>query len=76
MNTLIGALLAALILLGTNFMALFAENPNLTFGDIKQGTWVLLIVGALVAFAKDYQAITVRRLANRVTRTGDGGGQV
>ena len=75
-NTLIGALIAALILFGTNLMTLFAENPELTFADIKTSAWVSIIVGALVAFLKDYQAISTRRLVNKVTGTGDGGGTV
>lgn len=75
-NTAVGALIAALILFGTNLATLFAENPELTFGDIKTSAWVSIVVGALVAFLKDYQAISTRRLVNKVTGTGDGGGTV
>ena len=72
-NTIVGALIAAAILFGTNLMTLFAENPELTFGDIKQSAWVSIIVGALIAFLKDYQALSTRRLVNKVTGSGDGG---
>jgi len=76
LNTLIGALIAALILFASNLVTLFAENPELTFGMIKQSAWVSIVGGAFVAFLKDYQAISTRRLVNKVTKTGDGGGTV
>ncbi len=75
-NTLVGALIAALILFTSSIVTLFAENPELTFGAIKQSAWVSIVGGAVVAFLKDYQAISTRRLVNKVTKTGDGGGSV
>ena len=75
-NTLVGALIAALILFTSSIVTLFAENPELTFGAIKQSAWVSIVGGAVVAFLKDYQAISTRRLVNKVTKTGDGGGTV
>jgi len=75
-NTIIGALLAALLIFITSLTALFMENPDLTFGAIRQSAWVSIIGGAVAAFIKDYQAISTRRLVNKVTKTGDGGGTI
>ena len=75
-NTLIGAVIAALILFTSSIVTLFVENPDLTFSAIKQSAWVSIVGGALVAFLKDYQAISTCRLVNKVTKTGDGGGIV
>ena len=75
-NSLIGALIAALILFISSITTLFVENPELTFGMIKQSSWVSIVGGAIVAFLKDYQAISTRRLVNRFTRSGDGGGTI
>ncbi len=75
-NTIVGAVLASLLIFITSFTALFMENPELTFGAIKQSAWVSIIGGAVAAFIKDYQAISTRRLVNKVTGTGDGGGSV
>lgn len=72
-NTLIGALIAALILFGSSVVTLFTSNPDLTFADLTTATWVSLLGGAAIAFLKDYQALTTRRLVNRVTGSGDGG---
>ena len=76
LNTIIGALIAALILFISSITTLFMENPELTFGAIKQSSWVSIVGGAAVAFLKDYQAITTRRVVNKLTRSGDGGGTV
>ena len=73
MNVLIGAIIAALILFTSGMVTLFTANPTLEFSDIATATWVSLGGGATVAFLKDYQAITTRRLINRATKSGDGG---
>lgn len=73
LNTLIGAGIAALILFGSSVVTLFTSNPELTFAQLTTATWVSLVGGAAIAFLKDYQAITTRRLVNRVTGSGDGG---
>jgi len=73
MNTLIGAAIAALILFASSTVTLFTNNPDLTFADLSTATWVSLLGGVGVAFLKDYQALTTRRLVNKVTGTGDGG---
>jgi hypothetical protein len=73
MNTIVGALIAALILFGSSVVTLFTNDPNLTFAQLGTATWVSLVGGAAIAFLKDYQALTTRRLVNRVTGSGDGG---
>ena len=75
-NTIIGALLATLIGFGNALLALYMNDPNLTFGMITQAAWVGMIVGAIIQFLKDYQAISARRLVNKITGSGDGGGAV
>ena len=76
MNTIIGAAIAAAINFLTALTALFVNDPELTFAMIKQAAWVGIIGGALIQFFKDYQAISTRRLVNKVTGSGDGGGAV
>ena len=66
-----GALIAALILIVSNIVTLFTNNPELTFSDISQGTWVVIIGGAIVAFGKDFQALSTRRVIGKVTGTGE-----
>lgn len=76
MNQLIGALVAALVLFLSSIVTLFTNDPLLEFEAIKTAAWVSMGGGALIAFLKDYQAISTRRLINKATGTGDGGGQV
>lgn len=64
-STIVGALVAALIFFVGNMVTLFAENPELTFGAIKQATWVSVAGGALVQFLKDYQAVWTRNVIDR-----------
>lgn len=73
MNTIVGALIAALILFVSSAVTLFTNNPDLTFAQLSTATWVSLVGGALVAFFKDYQALSVRRRVNAITGSGDGG---
>ncbi len=72
-NTITGAVIAALISFFNAILALFLNNPEFTFGMITQAAWVGIIVGTVVQFLKDYQALSTRRLVNKVTGTGDGG---
>lgn len=76
MNTIIGALIAAIITGLTAALALLQGEGVTALSDITGLQWVVLGIGVALAFFKDFQAITVRRLANRVTKTGDGGGNV
>lgn len=73
MNTIISAAVASLILFLSSIVTLFTNDPTLEFSTITTATWVSVGGGALVAFLKDYQALTSRRLINKVTHTGDGG---
>ena len=73
MNTFIGAIIAALILFMSSMVTLFTNDPVLEFDQIATATWVSIGGGALVAFLKDFQAITTRRIVNTVTKSGDGG---
>lgn len=72
-NTIVGALVAALILFFTGMLALLQTEGIETISDIGQIAWIVLSVGALISFLKDYQAISARRLINKITGTGDGG---
>lgn len=66
-TTIGGASVAALILLISNIVTLFVENSDLTFGSISQATWVVILGGAAVAFLKDYQAVSTRRVIGKLT---------
>ena len=76
MNTIIGALVAALILFLTGTLALLQTEGVSSVGDIGQIAWIVLAVGALISFLKDFQSISARRLINKMTATGDGGGSI
>lgn len=60
-EVIVGALIAALILLLSNIVTLFNQDANLTFAMIKQSAWVAIAGGALIQFLKDYQAVSTRR---------------
>lgn len=66
LDTFVGALVAALILFISSVVTLFTENPDLTLEGIRQSVWISIGGGALVAFLKDYQAISTRRFINKV----------
>lgn len=74
MNTIIGALIATLIAIATASLALLSGATSL--GDITGIQWTILIIGGAITFGKDFQAITARRLVNKITGSGDGGGTV
>lgn len=75
-NTIIGALIAAIITGLTAALALLQGEGVTQLSDISQIQWVVLLIGVALAFFKDFQAISTRRLVNKVTGTGDGGGSV
>lgn len=75
-NTITGALIAAVITGLTAALALLQGEGVTQLSDISQIQWVVLGIGVALAFFKDYQAISTRRLVNKVTGTGDGGGSV
>jgi hypothetical protein len=76
LNTILGALVAALILFLTGTLALLQTAGVESVSDIGQIAWIVLGVGALISFLKDFQSISARRLINKVTGTGDGGGSI
>lgn len=73
MNTIIGALIATLIAMATAALALLSGAGVTSLGDISGLQWTILLIGGLITFGKDFQAISARRLVNKVTGTGDGG---
>lgn len=76
MNTIIGAFVATLIAMATAALALLSGANVDSLGDISGLQWTILFIGGLITFGKDFQAISTRRLVNRVTGSGDGGGTV
>jgi len=76
MNTIIGAFVATLIAMATAALALLSGSGVDSLGDITGLQWTILFIGGLITFGKDFQAISARRLVNRVTGSGDGGGTV
>ena len=73
MNTIIGAVIAALILFLSSMVTLFTNDPTLEFDGISTAVWVSIGGGAAIAFLKDYQSLTARRFINKATKSGDGG---
>ena len=69
-ETVLGALIAALIAFFTAVLALLTQDGVTSLGDIGQVPWVVAFVGALISFLKDYQAISTRKLLSRVTGSG------
>ena len=76
MNTILGALIATIIALLTASLALLSGAGSTSLSDISGLQWTILLVGGAITFFKDFQAISARRLVNKVTGTGDGGGTV
>jgi hypothetical protein len=76
MNTIIGALIATIIAILTTSLALLSGEGITSLSDISGLQWTILLVGGAITFGKDFQAITARRLVNKVTGSGDGGGTV
>jgi hypothetical protein len=76
MNTIIGALIATIIAMATASLALISGAGVTSLGDITGLQWTILFIGGLITFGKDFQAISARRLVNKVTGSGDGGGTV
>ncbi len=73
MNTIIGAFIATIIAMATAALALLSGPDITSLSDITGLQWVILLIGGLITFGKDFQAISARRLVNKVTGTGDGG---
>lgn len=70
-ETIAGALIAALILFVTGFLALLQQDGVNGAGDISQVAWLVLGGGAVLSFLKDYQALTARRIIANLTGSGN-----
>lgn len=64
-NSIISAVINSLILFGTAFLALFQTEGIGSVTDISEATWWIVGGGAAIAFLKDVQAISTRRLIAR-----------
>lgn len=73
MNTIIGAFVATVVALLTAALALLSGPDITSLSDITGLQWTILGIGGAITFFKDFQAISARRLVNKVTGTGDGG---
>lgn len=73
MNTITGAFVAMVIAILTAALALLSGESITSLGDISALQWTILGIGGAITFFKDFQAISARRLINKVTGTGDGG---
>lgn len=73
MNTIIGAFVATVVALLTAALALLSGPGIMSLSDITGLQWTILLIGGAITFFKDFQAISARRLVNKVTGTGDGG---
>lgn len=73
-NTVIGALIAAVITFGSGALALLTQDGVNNVSDISALTWIVLSLGTGLAFLKDFQAIWTRMMINKVTKSGDGAG--
>jgi len=71
-ETVLGALIAALIGFFTAVLALLSQEGVTALSDIGQIPWVIASVGALISFLKDYQALSTRKAIAKVTGTGGG----
>ena len=71
-ETIIGALIAALIGFFTAVLALLVSEGVASIGDIAQISWIVAGVGALISFLKDYQALSARKAIAKLTGTGGG----
>jgi uncharacterized membrane protein YuzA (DUF378 family) len=66
-ETVIGAVIAALIGMFTAVMALLVQEGVTSIGDISQLAWIVVGIGALISFLKDYQALTTRKAIAKLT---------
>jgi hypothetical protein len=76
MNTIIGAFIATVIALATAALVLLSGPGVTSLSDVTGLQWTILLIGGAITFGKDFQAISARRLVNKVTGSGDGGGTV
>ena len=74
MNTILGAVSATFIALLTAALVLLSGEGVTSLSDVTGLQWTILAIGGGLTFFKDLQAISARRLINKVTGSGDGGG--
>lgn len=67
-ETVGGAMIASAIGFLTGFLALMQQSTVAQVSDINENAWVVLIVGSLVSFLKDFQALRTRRAIRSMTR--------
>lgn len=70
-ETTLGALIAALLLFLTGTLALLQQPEVVELGDVSGMAWIVLGIGSLVGFLKDFQALTARRFLANVTGSGN-----
>lgn len=66
-STIIGALVAALILFLTTVLALLTQEGVNSLADIGQIPWIVAGIGAVLSFLKDYQALDSRKFITSIT---------
>ena len=66
-ETILGALIASLILFLAGTLALLQMPETSGIRDITMTAWIVLGIGAAISFLKDYQALTTRRLLSNLT---------
>jgi len=66
-ETVIGAIIAALILFLTTVLALLTQEGVNSLADIGQIPWIVAGVGAIISFLKDYQALSTRKVISSIT---------
>lgn len=66
-ETISGALIAAAISFINALVALYLNDPELTWSMIKESAWIGMIGGATLQFLKDYQALNTRKAISKLT---------
>jgi len=66
-ETVLGALIASLILFLAGTLALLQMPETSGIRDITMTAWIVLGIGAAISFLKDYQALTTRKLLSNLT---------
>lgn len=74
MNVLIGAAIAFVIAFGGNVLTALNGEAVMGFQDISDKQWAIMFIAPLISALKDYQAVATRRVINKFTKSGDGGG--
>ena len=70
LQNILGAFLAVIIGTGTAIITAITGEGVVTLADISQIQWLVIGVGAVIAFAKDLQALATRTFIGKMTGTG------